>query len=159
MRQRGRKSSSSLQILPLAPAKRQPPPPSLSAEEAAEWTAIVNHQPGGWFGRTTHALLAAYCRHTVEADRLSGMLAALNDAMDEEVRRGRPELELLFDSSMDLREKLLRMRERETRAATALARSMRLTQQSLYDKTKAVQRHEGPSPWLPHEWKHPSERD
>jgi hypothetical protein len=52
---------------------------------------------------------------------------------------------------------MLRLRERETRAACSLATKMRLTQQSSYDKTKAAtaQRPVGLRPWerglLPHE--------
>jgi hypothetical protein len=153
MRQRGRKSSASLAVLPLPPGKRQPPPASLSKEEAVEWTAIINRMPGGWFGRENQALLMAFCRHSVEATRLSGMLAALNDAMDAEVSRGRSEIELLFDDSMKVREQLLRMRERETRAASSLATRMRLTQQALYSDKKAPQRRDHVSPWerFPHE--------
>ena len=155
MRQRGRKSSASLAVIPLAPARRQPPPASLSTEEAAEWTAIVNRMPGGWFGRENQALLMAFCRHSVEAYRLSGMLALLDQALAEWANQGRDELELLHES-LDTRDQLLRLRERETRSLNAVARAMRLTQQSSYDKGKAAtaQRRDGPSPWergLPHE--------
>ena len=147
MRQRGRKSSASLTILPLEPAARQPPPASLPPEAAAEWAAIVNRMPGGWFGRETHPLLAAYCRHIIEAERISGMLALLDESLGREVDKGRPEIEVICES-VDTRDQLLRMRERETRAITTLALSMRLSQQSAYDKTKAVTRRpSGPPPW------------
>jgi hypothetical protein len=160
MRQRGRKSSASLAVLPLPPGKRQPPPASLSKEEAAEWVAIVNRMPGGWFGRETHALLTAFCRHTVEADRLSGMLAVLDDTLAEAAHQGRHEFDLICES-LGTREQLLRLRNAETRSLNAVARAMRLTQQSAFGNRAAAtaQRHEGPSPWAPHEWKPKSERD
>lgn len=80
MRQRGRKSAASLAVVPLDPVARQPPPASLSTQEAEEFVAIINRLPGH-FGRETQALLMAFCRHVVEADRLSGMLTVLDDAL------------------------------------------------------------------------------
>jgi hypothetical protein len=48
---------------------------------------------------------------------------------------------------------LLDMREKETRAVTALARSMRLTQQAQYSTKKAAtvaeSTYTGPKPWEP----------
>jgi hypothetical protein len=148
MRQRGRKSSAELKILQLSPARRQPPPTDLSPAEATEWTSIVNRMPGGWFGTETHALLKGFCRHSVEADRISGMLAVLDAALADDEAQGRAEIDLVCESAQT-RDRLLRMRDRETRAAAALARAMRLTQQSAYDKTKAgsAERREGMSPW------------
>jgi hypothetical protein len=148
MRQRGRKSSDAIRILRLPPAARQPPPASLSAAEAKEWVAIIDRMPGGWFGRETHALLTNFCRHVAEADKITGMIALLDEGLADAAREGRGELELICES-MDARDRLLRMRERETRAIASLAVKMRLSQSAALDKTKAgsAQRREGPVPW------------
>jgi hypothetical protein len=143
-------------IVPIQPATRQPPPEGLSIAEAAEWTGIVNRLPAGWFGREMQGLLAAFCRHIVESDRLSGMLAVLDTSLAEAASQGRCEIDLVIDS-IKAREQLLRMRERETRAASSLATRLRLTPQSTYDKTNAsrLERSSGPKPWerslSPHE--------
>ena len=165
MRQRGRKSSAGLSVVRLNPAKRDPPPPGLSPEAAAEWKAIVSHMPGDWFGREAHPLLAALCRHIIEAERISASLATLDEALAAEVAQGRPAIEVICESA-HTRDRLLAMRDRETRAASSLATRLRLTPQSRYDKTKATVRRSGIPPWeaeflaatprLPHEW---NERD
>ena len=146
MRQRGRRSATSFEVVRLPPVERLPPPASLSTEEAAEWTAVVNRMPADWFSRENHALLANYCRHVVEAERLAGMLTTLDAALGWEVDQGRSRVELVCDSAKT-RERLLRMRDREVRGASSLATRLRLTLQSRHDRTKAVTYRSDPPPW------------
>ena len=102
---------------------RPDPPKALREPEAKVWREIVSSLPGGWFNRANEPLLAAYCRHIVTADRLDTLI---NETEDRD-----PETLKAWD-------KLLMMRERETKAATSLARSMRFTQQAqMHPRTAA----------------------
>ena len=116
--QRGRQSAAT-QIGPVAASIERPAPPDdLTADQAAEWMAVVGRLKPDWFGRETHALLAQYCRHVVAARKVARMLAEL------------PE------SCVDDYDKLLKMQEREGRAMSSLATRLRLTPQSTYDPKK-----------------------
>lgn len=97
---------------------RPAPPQELKREEAVEWDAIVNTMPYDHFMRGNYSLLMQYCRHIVMARRLQLWIdKAL--AEDGEHNRRLPQL--------------LRMRKHETHCIMTLARSMRLTQQSVID--------------------------
>jgi formate-dependent phosphoribosylglycinamide formyltransferase (GAR transformylase) len=74
--------------------------------------------PSGWFSRAQYPILAAYCRHTVRATHLAQLIA-----------RFEPDW-ITVEGGLQRLDKLLAMAERETRAITACARSMRLTQQA-----------------------------
>src|SRR3954470_8039061 len=117
MRQRGRKSSAEMSIQPglsVIETRRSPPPRELTEAEATVWRETVGCVPAGWFTRATFPLLKAYCRHTARAE----MLAEL-------VNSFRPEW-IAEEGGMQRLDKLLAMAERESRALTACARSMRL---------------------------------
>lgn len=125
MAKRGKKSAASLAVVPVVPGKRPEPPAELTEAQAEVWRAVVQTKPADWFTDDSHPLLVAYCKHVVTARQLGAAIDAFNTALltdDEHVKR--------YD-------KLLAMRERETRAITALARSMRLTQQARYDAKRA----------------------
>jgi hypothetical protein len=117
MRKRGRKSAAELSIVAVAIDGYRPKPPGdLRDPEVQIWQAIVSSLPGGWFTRANEPLLTAYCRHVATSDRLAQLVeaAAASQGIDY-LRRW---------------DKLLSMRERESKAALSLARAMRLTQQS-----------------------------
>lgn len=119
MRQRGRKSAAALEVVPpssvVEMVKRPAPPDDLTDEEADEWQAVVGRLAADWFPRETHGLLANYCRHTVRARRVSQMVSAAE---------GEPDLDIL---KLD---RLYKMAERESRAASALATRLRITLQA-----------------------------
>ena len=123
---RGKKSSAALEVIRQADVisaiTRPEPPEFLTPDQAEEWVAITDRMPADWFLRETHGLLAQYCRHAVTARRIAVMI--------EDLMQGSS------DHWLDDFEKLTRMQEREGRAANALARSMRLTQQSRYSTKK-----------------------
>lgn len=124
MEQRGRKSSAALTIVPSSPVvavTRPSAPDDLTNEQAEEWTAVINRLPADWFPRETHGLLASYCRHVVAGRRIAQLIANAekSKALD-----------------LDEYDKLLKMQERESRAASSLATRMRLTQQTTYIPTK-----------------------
>jgi hypothetical protein len=91
-------------------------PYDLTDEQAQEWWAVVNRLPADWFTRETQPLLAQYCRHVVQARRV----AELIDRMQSDAE------------SFDVRDydRLLKMQDREGRAISALASSMRISQQA-----------------------------
>lgn len=124
MEGRGRKSTASLAVVssnPIAAVNRPSPPSELTPEQADEWVAIVNRLPADWFPRETHPILVSYVRHVVAARHIAQLIAKLERSKAVEI---------------DDYDKLLKLQERETRAITACARSMRLTQQSTYLPTK-----------------------
>ena len=53
---------------------REKPPRGLTAQEAEIWIAVVNDQPADWFSPTTVPLLAQYCRHTINAQRIAALI-------------------------------------------------------------------------------------
>ena len=72
--QRGRKSAASLSIVPVTGIQRPEPPPELSAEESAVWTATTRAMKPDWFGPETRPILAAYCLHLVTANMVAQRL-------------------------------------------------------------------------------------
>jgi hypothetical protein len=83
--QRGRKSAASLSIVPVSGIQRPEPPPELSPEESAVWTATTRAMRADWFGPETHPLLSAYCFHVVTANELQAQLRTLT-TVDREYR-------------------------------------------------------------------------
>lgn len=132
---RGPTSAAALTVISgdgIVSIRRPDPPDELTEEQADEWRAVVNRMAADWFPRETHGLLAQYCRHIVASRHVAQLIAkAESDDGDLDIRQ--------YNS-------LLMMQGREGRAATALARAMRLTQQSTYSahKTKPQQ---AAKPW------------
>jgi hypothetical protein len=120
MRQRGRKSSSSLSVVPVSTEGRRPPPPAYLDPPATKlWKAIVADSPSGWFTVAQEPLLAGFCSHASTAEFISKL-----------IDKARP-ADLLVDRDKLRRyTRLLGMRARETAALAALATKMRLTQQA-----------------------------
>jgi hypothetical protein len=121
---RGKKSVASLSVVApggIAAIERPEAPADLTDEQAAEWLNVVNRMPADWFPAETHRLLAQYCCHAVQARYVSQMISNL--LAEEQTNNW------LLDY-----DRLLKMQERESRAMTALARGMRITQQSTYSK-------------------------
>ena len=131
---RGRESAASLTVIGIGgieSVKRPDAPQELSAEQAAEWDAVVNRLPADWFPRETLPMLSQYCRHVVAARHIGQLIAAAESG---------DELDL---AKYDL---LLRMQEREGRALSSLATRMRMTQQATYDPKRKKPTQEKP-PW------------
>ncbi|RME62412.1 MAG: hypothetical protein D6782_12255 [Alphaproteobacteria bacterium] len=119
MKQRGRKSSASLEVVrPVgASAANDPPaPPSELPEEQADvWRVVCSAQPDDWWGPEMAEVLAQYCRHVVAARRVADLI--------EQQEAG-------VDLDIETYDRLLRMQEREGRAMSSLATRLRLTPQS-----------------------------
>ena len=123
MRQRGRKSAASLEVVSsnVAPIERPPAPDDLTDEQAEVWQKITSRMPADWFPAETWPLLGMYCRHVVAARRVAQLIAQAEESPDLEV---------------ETLDRLYKMQERESRAMSSLATRMRLTQQSTYDKSR-----------------------
>lgn len=135
MGDRGRKSAPDLAvILGTICSKRPDPPEELNKEQAKEWKELVLALPQDWFGRETHGLLGQYCRHVITARHVGKLIASLKKDGQE-------------GFSIKEYDKLLQMRERESRAIMALSRSMRLSQQSTYSAMKGKGKSRGKPAW------------
>jgi hypothetical protein len=137
-KKRGRQSQADLAVVPL-PAPRPDPPGELTDEQKAIWRTVVDHMPADWFRPETHAMLSAYCRHVCRERFLSREL----DRFEADW--------LCAEDGPNRYNKLSAAAERESRAALALARSMRITQQSQQDPKSAFRQRRnmpsGPVPW------------
>jgi hypothetical protein len=125
---RGRKSTASQATVVVGAFGQRPDPPKALNSEAAEvWRATVASE-GAEFFRTAalRALLSDYCRHTVT----SGIVSAQIDAFDANW--------LSDDHGLKRYDLLLKVRDRETKAAADKATKLRLTNQARYTPQAAA---------------------
>jgi hypothetical protein len=111
------------------------PPPDWPECLQARLRAIVGAHPFGWWSAANEPLLHEYVRALDMAERLQAML----DALDVQTC---PVAEL---------QGLLQARDRESKRALSLARTMRLTQQSVAPSTASRALERGASadaPWI-----------
>ncbi len=139
MAKRGRKSAAQLAVVPLHPdpsaierVERPVPPNHLGDAERAVWESVVDSLPADWFAGGMPAVLEQYCAHVVEARRLGGLI--------EEATKD-PDLKI---NDYD---RLLKMRERESRAMASLATKMRITQQAARNHRGNRTREAARKPW------------
>ena len=124
MGSRGRTSNAALTLVQggqVSAVHRPVPPNELTPEQADEWTAIVDRMPADWFRREHWPLLTAFCRHVVTHRRVENLIQREEGGKRFDVER--------YD-------RLLKMRDRESRAIASLATKMRLTHQSGIDRKK-----------------------
>lgn len=122
MRQRGKRSAASLAVaMPAIGVERLPAPVHLSDAERSIWLDTVNDQPAEAFTPTHIPVLEMYCRHVVRSRILADEIEAFDRAW------------LADEDGLKRYDRLLAMAEREARAASALARSLRITRQSVID--------------------------
>ena len=127
MAQAGRKSSASLSVVgQVASISRVGPPIELNEAQKGLWLATVNSKPAEWFGPEHVPLLVEYVRHVSTADLLTREI----DAFTPEMFADPEELKKL--------KVLTSMRVHEAQCINTFARSMRLTQQSIYRADKAA---------------------
>ena len=128
MAQRGRKSAAQLAVSRVAPALREsrlPAPTHLSDAEREIWLEVVNDQPASAFTPTHRPLLELYCRHIVQARILADEIMNFDRAW------------LADDDGLKRYDTLLKMQEREGRAASSLATRLRITRQAVDQQTIA----------------------
>jgi hypothetical protein len=128
MATRGRKSSASLAIQKkpdIGIAKRILPTATMSDAEMAVWAEVVNDQPAGAFTATHAPLLEMYCRHVVNNRIIADELLSFDRAW------------LADDDGLRRYDTLLKLSERESRAASSLATRLRITRQAVDHNTVA----------------------
>ena len=128
MAQRGRKSAAQLAVSRVAPAlseSRLPAPTHLSDAEREIWLEVVNDQPASAFTPTHGPLLELYCRHIVQARILADEIMNFDRTW------------LADDDGLKRYDTLLKMQEREGRAASSLATRLRITRQAVDQQTIA----------------------
>lgn len=128
MAARGRKSAASLSIIQGSADQRPAPMAGLTEEESEVWEQTVSHEPADVFGTAAlQQMLKDYCRHVVAADRLGNVIEGHMANPDAENGISLKELDCL-----------LKMRDRETKAAADKATKLRLTNQSRYTPKAAA---------------------
>jgi hypothetical protein len=142
MATRGRKSTAALAAValatPVTATQRLIPARHLSDAEQSVWAEVVNDQPAGAFTATHAPLLEMYCRHVVQSRILSDEVSNFERAW------------LAEDEGLERFDKLLKMAERETRAASSLATRLRITRQAIDQQTIArsqINAPKGRKPW------------
>lgn len=124
MGQRGRKSGASLSVIAGSIDGRPRAPDDLTEYQQGVWDRIVGSESADFFrSAASQQLLKEYCRHVESAHRVSSMIGLYEKpgaAVD-----------------LDEYEKLLRMRDRETKALADKATKLRLTNQSRYTPAAA----------------------
>lgn len=123
MGSRGRASTASLSVIAGSIDGRPKAPENLTPGQQQVWDrTVANEGPEVFKTAALQQLLKDYCRHVETADRLTKVIDKLT--ADESNARS--------PTSIDHLDKLLRMRDRETKALADKATKLRLTNQSRY---------------------------
>ena len=129
MGKRGRKSIAEQTIAVIGGNldARPEAPGELTAEQMEIWNKTVSTEPPNYFATAAaRGILADYCRHRHEAERLAKVI----DAFDMEW--------LQTDEGVKRYELLAKMRDRETKGALMCATKLRITNQSRYTPLSAA---------------------
>lgn len=97
-------------------------PYDLTDTEAAEWVAITKSAGPGWFPRETFPLLTQLCREIVRARKVAQLIS--------QMEKSRKALDLEIYQSM------LRTEMQLSASIASLSGKARLSQSSMYDKSK-----------------------
>lgn len=120
----GRKSLAALSIVAGTIDGRPQPPSDLTQEQSEVWDRTVANEAADTFRTAAlQQLLKEYCRHVASAMHLAKMIEAM---------------EAVNVNDLDDYDKLLRMRDRETKALADKATKLRLTNQSRYTPQAAA---------------------
>ncbi len=132
---RGRTPAAELSVVADLPDNRRRPkaPDDLSQEQKKVWKKTAEAMPIDWFRPETQDTLEQYCRHVTQGrilDKMISEVLARPHAVDGE--------DPIAGTHFDLKEysELLKLHKGESAQTNAIARSLRITLQSTYDKTK-----------------------
>lgn len=121
MAERGRKSAASLSVVVGSIDGRPQAPDDLNKAQKDIWARTVANEAADVFKTAAlQQLLTEYCRHVVSAKKLAAMIEAT-----EQLPQMSPDDLADYD-------KLLKMRDRETKALADKATKLRLTNQARY---------------------------
>lgn len=122
-----RKSGAALATKAERVDRRPDPPGDLSETQARVWRETVATEPADFFRTSAlREMLKNYCRHTATVVELDVQIRSL------------PTKATLHPEFGRVVERLLKMRERETKAAADKATKLRLTNQSRYTPQAAA---------------------
>lgn len=142
MKQRGKKSSAALATVVVDVGRQMPrkPPAELTDAQAAVWRQAVSGMAGDWLAPGAEPILVEYCRHVCRARLLEAQVS-------------RFEVDWMrVDGGLERFDRLLQMAQRETSAAIACARALRLTPQSLMHPRTAARKVTAPAGSAPWDW-------
>lgn len=127
MAERGRRSAASLSVVAGTIDGRPAAPSELTKDQAEVWSRTVSNEAADVFKTAAlQQLLKEYCRHVVSAKKLAAMIEA-TEALPQ----------MSPDDLADY-DKLLKMRDRETKAIADKATKLRLTNQARYTPQAAA---------------------
>lgn len=120
----GRKSAAALSVVVGSIDGRPQPPSDLTKEQREVWDRTVANEAADTFKTAAlQQLLKEYCRHVASAKHLAGMIEAM---------------EAVQVNDLEDYDRLLKMRDRETKALADKATKLRLTNQSRYTPQAAA---------------------
>lgn len=128
MEKRGRKSTASLTVLESGAQARVEPYEDLTDSEKAQWRSIVASKAPDFFDSGTKSLLAEYCRLKSSVDLVAGHIRDFQEEW------------LLTDEGVVRFKKLTDIRDKCQGRMNAIARSLRLTNQSRFQPVTASTR-------------------
>lgn len=127
MAERGRKSAASLSVVAGSIDGRPSPPDDLTQAQKDIWARTVANEAADTFKTAAlQQLLKEYCRHVVSAKKLAAMIEATE------------QLPQMSPDDLTDYDRLLKMRDRETKAIADKATKLRLTNQSRYTPQAAA---------------------
>lgn len=127
MAERGRRSAASLSVVVGSIDGRPSPPTDLNKAQVEVWERTVANEAADVFKTAAlQQLLKEYCRHVVSAKKLAAMIEA-TEALPQ----------MTADDLGDY-DRLLKMRDRETKAIADKATKLRLTNQARYTPQAAA---------------------
>lgn len=127
MAERGRRSAASLSVIAGTIDGRPNPPADLSKDQSVVWERTVANEAADTFRTAAlQQLLKEYCRHVISAKKLASLI---------ETVEGLPNLS---GDDVEDYDRLLKMRDRETKAIGDKATKLRLTNQSRYTPQAAA---------------------
>jgi hypothetical protein len=126
VQKRGRKSAAELSVVvPVEFDRKAEPPEELTETQAEIWRKTVASEPADFFkSAAQRGLLTDYCRHR---DAAEGVARIIDSFQPDWLKSA---------EGCKRYESLLKIRSLETRGAVAMARAMRLTNQSRYRSDK-----------------------
>jgi len=137
---RGRKSSAELALITPIDAARPAAPEGLTEAQVNVWCDVVLRLPASWFPRETHHLLAEYCKAVTRARFIGAELDRFQSSWLAE--DGGPERYLKLSGAAD----------RQVRTMNALARALRITNQSRLKAETAARKASAPGADSPRPW-------
>lgn len=139
MKQKGRKSTAELSVIKSDVRQRLPAPDCLLPEEREAWDRITATKAADFFDDGNAQLLVEFCRLTTSLELVAGQIEEFN-----------PEW-FLSDDGLKRYKTLSDIRDKEQGRMNALARALRLTNQSRFQPSTAATRSsktgDKPKPW------------